>query len=445
MKMRELLWLLPALALYVVVIAAFATDEKIGDEGRYLNLAGNLTHGYYTTRDNVDLWCGPGYPLVLMPWVALGAPVLAMKLLNGVFLFVGVCLMYATARQYAGRAASLIFAWLLAVYPLFLRFLPFVLTETLAVTLVCCIVFFLTRWYRTRRVVWPIACALAFAFLALTKVFFGWVLMIGLVVCFLLSLAKPLRPLWRTGLVLALAFVLCVPYLVYTYRLTGRALVWGTSGGMCLYFLSTPYPGEYGNWRSTAEVMSDPNLEHHKPLFEEMEGLDQIERDSRFKQEALKNIRRAPAKFVKNWALNVTRMVFSYPFSYTLQKPSTFFYLVPNMFLVVLAVSLIYPTIAGRRRVPAEILAVLLVAFLALGGSSLLSAEARFFAVGVPMLAIWMLVVLVRVVRVRLERGLAEGTGQVEGTLLEPGVKGNSEPTDSSEKEQRNAGPADDR
>jgi hypothetical protein len=353
--------------------------------------------------------------------------------------------MYSTARLYAGRTVSLVFAWLLALYPPFLRFLPFVLTETLAVMLVCCVVFFLTRWYRTQRVAWLVCSALAFAVLALTKIFFGWVLMVGSVLFLLLSLAKPLRPLRRTGLVLVLAFVLCTPYLGYTYWLTGQPLLWGEGGfggRTPLYFMTTPYPEEYGDWWSTSDVMTNPNLERHRPLFEELQTATLEERQNLLRQAALKNFRQAPFKCATNWALNITRMLFSYPYSYTPQKPSTFFYLMPNMFLSVLAVFLVYPTIAGRRRIPSEVFALLLVAFMVLGGSSLLSAEARFFAVAVPILAIWMLVTLVRVVRVRLERDLpapgpGEGTGHVEGTSLEAGVKATSDPTDSLEEGQR--------
>jgi len=404
MKLRELLWLLPTLVLYLVVVVAFASDGLIGDEGRYLNFATNLTQGFYTTREDPSLWNGPGYPLVLAPFTAAGAPLIVMKLLNAVFLFVAVCMMYATARRYTGRTASLVFAWLFAVYPPFLRYLPFMLTEALGVMLVACTVYFLVRWYGTHAIGWLIAGGVAFAYLAITKVFFGWVLMIGAALFLLLSLAKPLRPLRRAGLVLLLGFVLCVPYLAYTYWLTGKPLLWGTSGGLSLYFMSTPHADEYGNWYSRHDVLSRPELARHKPFFEELSELSEVERDARYRQEALKNIRRSPKKYVVNWGLNVFRMLFSYPFSHTLHKPSTLFYLVPNVFLVALMVFLVYPTIVGRGCIPPEVFALLLLTGLVLGGSSLLCAEVRFFAITVPMLAVWILVTLVRVVRLRLVR-----------------------------------------
>ena len=43
------------------------------------------------------------------------------------------------------------------------------------------------------------------------------------------------------ALVYALALVWCLPYLAHTYSLTGRWFYWGSSGGMSLYWMSTPY------------------------------------------------------------------------------------------------------------------------------------------------------------------------------------------------------------
>ena len=437
MRPRELLWLLPALALYVVVVVAFATDKLVGDEGRYLDYAGNLTHGYFTTREELNLWSGPGYPLFILPFVAAGAPLLVIKLLNAPLVFVGICFMYATARQYAGRRSSLLYAWLLAIYPTFSRHLPYVLTEALALALICCGTYCLSRWYRTPRPIWLIVAAVVFAYLALTKIFFGWMLMAGSVVFLLLALIRPLRPLWRLGVVLALALALCTPYLAYTYWLTGKPFMWGNSGGLSFYFMTTPYPNEYGDWWGAQDPLKDPRLGRHKPLFEELEKLDPIERDTRLKQEAIKNIRRHPAKFLENWAMNVTRMLFSYPHSYTLQRPSTFFYLLPNMLVVSLMLFLIYPTIVGRRLIPPEVFAILALGGVAFGGTSLLSAFGRLFALCLPMLAPWMLVTLVRVVRVRVVTRAPANEGRLEtsapvGTSMGLEVKGKASVADAN-------------
>jgi 4-amino-4-deoxy-L-arabinose transferase-like glycosyltransferase len=412
MKLRELLWVLPSLALYLALIAGAATDEWWGDEGRYVNYARNLTEGFYTTRENPDLLSGPGYPFVLVPFVAAGAPLLAMKLFNAVLLFAAVCLMYATARLYTDRVRALICAGLFALYPPFLRYTPYVLSESLTIMLATGSVLLLCLWYRTRRTGALVGAGLFLAYLALTKVSFGYVLMAGFVLFLAASLLRALRPARRAAWACGLALLLCSPYLIYTFSLTGRVLFWGNAGAGNFYYLTSPYDGEYGDWFSIEETLTNPNLARHKALYEQLKDLSPIERGDRWMQEGWKNIRRYPAKWAKNWALNISRMLINYPLSYTPQKPSTLFYIVPNMILVTVMLLLIYPTVVGRRRLPPEVFVLLTIAVLALGGTSFASSDVRHFAPTVPMLAVWILVTLTRVVRVRLVR---EPAGQGAG------------------------------
>ena len=45
-----------------------------------------------------------------------------------------------------------------------------------------------------------------------------------------------------------MAFIVNVPYLGYTYHLTGKMFYWSSFGGNNLYWMSSPYPEEYGNY-----------------------------------------------------------------------------------------------------------------------------------------------------------------------------------------------------
>lgn len=94
-------WLLLALfGTYLLVVLAASQDQFQDDEGVYVGYATNLVHGFYTYRDPVrmNLWCGPGYPLLLAPFVALGVPWLAAKVLNALLLLGGVLLFFQTLR-----------------------------------------------------------------------------------------------------------------------------------------------------------------------------------------------------------------------------------------------------------------------------------------------------------------------------------------------------------
>ena len=72
----------------------------------------------------------------------------------------------------------------------------------------------------------------------------------------------------RTGAAILLtAFVVLSPYALYTWRLTGRVFYWANSGGTTLYWMSTPFEGEYGDWNNdtfTAHCTEAPSRPLHQ-------------------------------------------------------------------------------------------------------------------------------------------------------------------------------------
>ena len=85
---------MPLVVLYIVVIAATSFGIGRSDQARYIWYAENLAHGYFTRQDDVNLWSGPGYPLVLAPFAALKIPWAWARLLNVGFLFGVVIYLY---------------------------------------------------------------------------------------------------------------------------------------------------------------------------------------------------------------------------------------------------------------------------------------------------------------------------------------------------------------
>lgn len=63
-----------------------------------------------------------------------------------------------------------------------------------------------------------------------------------------------------------------------------------------------------------------------------------------FKEQAISNIRHHPLKYMANWLAKMGRLLFSYPYSFTAQKLSTYFY-VPNVFLAFLFVLSMMPAL----------------------------------------------------------------------------------------------------
>jgi hypothetical protein len=113
--------------------------------------------------------------------------------------------------------------------------------------------------------------------------------------------------------VAAVAVVACVPWLAYTYHLTGQPLYWGTSSGLSLFWMSPTVPGETGQWHEPSEVPTDPALAAYAPMFRRLQAVEPVRSDEVLRERAIANIRERPALYARNLVANVSRLVFSAP------------------------------------------------------------------------------------------------------------------------------------
>jgi len=125
-----MLRLSPLLVIYLALIVINPRSDFFGDEGGYVRHAINLTHGYYTPTTDIDLWWGPGYPIILAPFALLKIPWAIAKLLNAFFLFFAVYYFHQTLRLYTNSKYVLHLSYLFGLYLPFLRFISYLLTET---------------------------------------------------------------------------------------------------------------------------------------------------------------------------------------------------------------------------------------------------------------------------------------------------------------------------
>ena len=148
----------------------------------------------------------------------------------------------------------------------------------------------------------------------------------------ILYLWKKREEFKKTTLIYFLALIWCLPHLWQTYCVGhGQIFYWGSSGGNNLYWMSTPYENEWGDWFSEAEVQVRPELAQHRVVFDRiLKDLSKIEQDRELRKQAIYSITHYPAKYFANWMANIGRLLFSYPFSHTQHKLTTFFYIIPN-------------------------------------------------------------------------------------------------------------------
>ena len=404
--MKRLLKFLPLLVVYVLLILLIDSPQASqSDAGRYLWFAENLTKGYYSPDTEINLWGGPGYPLLLTTVTRAENPFSAGAAVNIGLMFGAVLYFYYTARSYMGDRYATVATYVLGLWPPVIKMIPLVMTEPLAVFLTCGFAFHFSGSHREGRFRWGhvIGAAAFLGYLALTRVIFGYVIPVVLLAVLVFYLARRRRALLRDALVCSLALIVCLPYLYYTYSLTGKIYYWGNSGGMSLYWMSSPYEGELGDWHHMRAAITKPDLAaDHSVFFSELGHLSRVERDEALKQRAIENIKAHPGKYFRNWIANLGRLLFGYPRTQSVPKLRTLLDVVPGMFLTVIAVLCIYPTYVGRRQIPHEIWMMLFLGLVYFGESSLLSGLPRFMLPIVPVCFLWISFVLARAVRIRV-------------------------------------------
>ncbi|MBN1796194.1 MAG: hypothetical protein JW804_05930 [Sedimentisphaerales bacterium] len=386
MKYREIIWLLPLLAFYLVVCIVIADNSLDYDQSRYAMYSENLTKGFYIPADTLYLWNGPGYPIVLMPFAAAKIPYIYAKYLNPFFLFAGVIFFYLLLREYTIRNKAMFGAYLLGLYPPFLPELPMLLTESLCVMLVSGFAFFVVKFYKRGKLRFFITAGIFGAYLILTKVMFAYVIALTMLLSFAFCLWK-LQYL-KTALICLLSLLFCTPYLAYTYSLTGRFFCWANSGGYVLYWMSNPHPEEWGDYRPWTMIGKDERVSHHVPLYEKLKELNYVEQDDLLKQQALKNIREHPLKYLSNLVSNFGRMWFDYPFSYKYQRPQTLLYMFSNSFLFVCLVLCSYPLFRKTKELPVEIISISYFGIIFIGLSLFVYTNCRYLVPIVPILTV---------------------------------------------------------
>jgi hypothetical protein len=424
----------------VVFVLISSQNNLWGDEDRYLFFAKNLTHGYYWYPGSpIALANGPGYPIFLAPFVAMNLPLIFMKLLNAILQYLSVVILFKALRYVCTRRLTLFVCLFWACYYNFLEYMAFLYSETLSIFLVSILVLFLIKAFnendfkKTKKYVY--LSGFVIGYLALTKVIFGYVIVFMLAGSLLLWLLKRNSIDYRKGIiVLTIAFVVTLPYLIYTYSMTGKIFYWSSVGGDNLYWMSSPYKSEYGDWIWFNFIRPDTNLNvqanskksdqpdrsyfenkinsiedslklHHLATYKEISKYDEIKQDEILKQKAWANIKSHPVKFLQNCISNISRILFNFPYSYAIQKPSHLVRLPLNGIIFVFALFCSVSTIINWKQLQYPIRFLLLFSFFYLGGSVLGSAETRMFTVIVPVLLFWIAFILQRTIKLNLTFG----------------------------------------
>lgn len=410
---------LPLMVLYIAVVLVFSSAGLEGDEDRHLRYATNLAHGYYTDADNPELLNGPGYPIVLTPFVALNSKLLLLKFLNALFVIVGVVYFYKSVELFAKKKHAIFFAYLIGLYPPLIRYMPLLYSESLAFMVICGIIYHFCKLSQSERVNRKqlIITSLYLGWLILVKIIFLHVIGLSMLLIAGLFIVKKNKQVLRISLIVFLGVIFITPYLIYAHALTGKLLYLGTGGGEILYHRSSPYENELGNWFSEEDALNGQSIDYepsqvyenlhqlsknHRDFYLELEPLTNIERDSAFKSMAIKNMKAHPGKYLKNTIANTGRFFFHYPFSYRNQNMGTYGYMIPNMFILVLWALSLFPVFMSKKKIPFELKAIMVFILIYACGTILADGRGRNFIIMVPFLVLFVAYVYTNILKITL-------------------------------------------
>jgi 4-amino-4-deoxy-L-arabinose transferase-like glycosyltransferase len=167
-------------------------------------------------------------------------------------------LIYKSLIQYINQKFVMIVCLFWACYYNSYELIPLILSEIFTVFLISVLIFSLTRTYysnKTKEVKYYLFFSgFTLGFIALTKFIFGYVLLFMLFGSIILWFSNRQSKNHRKGMIILLvAFTINLPYLYYSYNIT-KSFKWGAITGDNMYWMSTPYSGEYGDWYSFSSI-----------------------------------------------------------------------------------------------------------------------------------------------------------------------------------------------
>lgn len=416
----------PFLLIYCLVIIILHSPSLVGDESRYIYFANNLLQGFYSPNPpDINLWNGPGYPIFLVPFLAFKIPLIYATLANAVLYYLSVVLLFKVIEKNASFKVAFWTAFFFAVYQNAFQDMLLKCTEILTTFLITLFLFLVEKIFNGKKsnLKYIVFAGVVFGYLILTKILFAYVLVALFAICIILwGINKKSKSYFkRAVLIMVVAFITITPYLIYTYNLTGKIFYLGNSGGMSLYWMSNPNSGEYGDWfddyyfvkgtldentkilkKGNFQEVYEPRLkENHQEDYRQILKYTGVQRDSVYKQLAIKNIINNHKTFIRNYLSNWGRLIFSYPFSYTLQSNKTLLRIPFSGFLFVIVLFIFIPTILNWKKLAFSLQFSLIFLFIYLGLTSILSAYTRMFTVIVPIILFWIAYILPKIITVK--------------------------------------------
>lgn len=399
---RKLLYRYPFIPQALIILLwtyLHYSSDIAGDEIRYLNYAEDLLN----LSINNNIWNGPGYPLFvsLLLLLELGKP--AIVIFNALFAIVTLILMHYSIKKNSNELIAFYCGWFFTFYLAICIEIGSILSEFLTMMLITSSILSLNQIFSGYKIKHALIFIFSLTFLMITKVIFGYVALIGLVLALVaLFITKQSRYMVIIRCIIT-TFLLTSPYLYHTYQLTGKMFYWSNAGGMQLYWMTALDKYQYGDWNNLNLNVNCHNSDlpcytamwekEHLAVVETAKTLEAVDRDDFFKLKAIENIKQNPIKYGKNVVSNMGRMLFGVPFSYAYQTFNGLIRIIFSSFLFVLLIISVVIIIRNKYYKIVVLIPLIIFAIYFLG-SSLVSAYYRQYYVFSPILIFIIAVIL---------------------------------------------------
>ena len=373
---------LPILILYIGIVYIFSAEELVSDRLRYWSFSSNLLDGFYFD-DQHTLWNGPGYPIYIafLRFFSFGWK--AIVFTNSLLLYFSVMIFNKImVNNNIPNAFYLTYLFALWEPVLLYQYLPHLMTEVFSIFLISCFTYYMLETKTLKR---NLLLGIIFCFIILTKVIFAYVALSMFIISLFFKKLRDQRFYYIPGY----AILFCIPYLIYTYNLTGKIFYFSNAGGSSLYWMTSTKSVLRGDWNGgNGYTQHSPNLASKQyneflknntwPFFEKIDDLGWVEQDQELKRVSIENIKKHKLKFIQNWINNLGRLLYGYPFSFHTPNWQHILVTIKQSFFIVFFVLALYLSIINYTRISPEYIFLIAFLLIYLSGVSLLSAYPRF-------------------------------------------------------------------
>ncbi|MBK7031321.1 MAG: glycosyltransferase family 39 protein [Bacteroidales bacterium] len=171
----------PFLIIFIVFVIVFRGRITEGDQMGYLFFANNLLHGFYSPpAPDINLWWGPGYPILLMPFVFFKVPQAGILILNAVLQYLSIVFLFKALVKMIPFSKAMIFSLFWALCYSSYNYMASIVTESLTVFLLSLLIYSLVMTFTRNSNKFMVLSGFILGYLALTKVIFGYVILVML-------------------------------------------------------------------------------------------------------------------------------------------------------------------------------------------------------------------------------------------------------------------------